>query len=651
MKPLLRTNPFLTFLVSACSAALPLACASAPVEAEKTTRSIAYEVIAEDLCEPEPEDLQFKCLSFLKYKKCSGYILTDENDPDDLMPIHVATDLYLPHSPQSVPLLVYQHGGGNNKNNMASRARNFARDGYAVAAFTARGLGKGKEGVCSTGTPAVVDPDKEGEDLIDVIRWVGTHASSEFGANVDTQRVGVLGPSYGGLQTWAAGAMKHQGDGYHILAIAPQATGVDLVHFTGARMSPRKVPVSNAVMNCCFQDGFKKNAAAGSPWIDEFYEALDTNDISLQDMLLHETKRRSVAWLGYNPAQPDLLPIHDPLPEDLKVLLIHPWHDGAFPVDPSIDFFQRIRVGHEPNERKLVLAGFGHPSPLSTCHLSDVSDPYIPEIQHKFFDCHLRNNRHGACDDPEFFTSPITYAFPGDTSVHVDVNQLPMADTEYFLSRDEVQQLALSDQAPTQDYEPAAIDNLYFLDEPGRTSAITAPIQDKVVFDTPELEVDTEWVGGAIAKLYVESQRYSPPHGGSVTHEPAEQHEYALSVRVYDVAGPNFEEQDEQLIARGVYWYQGPEEPGQIRPVSVRIGAMAYRFAQGHKIRIKITNVDRFDDNGTRPLWRGYWNECTLASNLSMNLWTLPSYVSSTQLIHLGGTHRSKINMPLRQLP
>jgi len=550
------------------------------------------------------------------YDKWSGAIKSSNGVEE---PIYLNADVYVPRGSEAdPPLLVLQHGGGGNKTKVAGTAKKFARAGYAVVAFTARGLGKVDPEVCSTGTPDLVGPDGGAEDIVTVLGWIRDNAESKFGVKIDTDNVGMAGGSYGGLHAWIGGVMKHQGEGFHIRAIAPLATGVDLVRMSAVQMSPRKFPLSNLAMNCIFRDAFSDNAADGAPEVQRLYDALDKNDIEQQDELVEDIRQRSVAWKD---CAIDEQCDHDPLPEDLAVLMIHPWADGAFPVNASIEFFERIRTGYQPHERKLILGGWAHPSGYSTNHMIDALHPDLQEAQLSFMDCHLRSNHLGACD-AEVLSSPISYMVPGNLTERVDVQDLPVSQ-DYYLEGSQLRIKQTQDTLGSRKLRNA------YTGKPGSLSNLTSPARSVLTFTGPELTKATELAGPAAAKLFVQSNA----------------HEFAISVRVYEASGPAHLQ--EKLITRGVYWFDGIKDDKAVREIDISIGAMAHVFAAGSKIRIRISNLDRFIDKGTPAQWALTWATCTKVVGRPLHLWTVPSYVDSTQLIHQGAAYPSRVSLPL----
>ena len=127
--------------------------------------------------------------------------------------------------------------------------------------------------------------------------------------------------------------------------------------------------------------------------------------------------------------------------------------------------------------------------------------------------------------------------------------------------------------------------------------------------------------------------------------------EFALSVRVYEVSGIN----RERLITRGVYWFDNSQYAGGLMKVEVPIDSMSFRFQAGRRIRVKISNIDRFIDSGSRSLLLGKIKTCATApvigTTKKVSLWTMPSYVDSTQTIRMDKDHASYVRLPLYSSP
>jgi hypothetical protein len=387
-----------------------------------------------------------------------------------------------------------------------------------------------------------------------------------------------------------------------------------MLRVAGVEMSPRRYPLSTVVQNCILKDSL------GGAAVADWYAKLDANDLSAQADLIAEATRRSVALAGVQP------------PADLGVLIIHPWADGVFPADESIGYFRTISAGFAAKDRKLVLADAGHPSGYATWASEDVAhqtfhyeESYAYRVMREFFACHLRSG--AACANPTYFAKPVSYAVPGAPTVHYELDALPDSSLAHYLTASG----SLATDEPTEASASAQLRNVWPIGEPpGSLSNRKSPVEKKLVFTSQPLIDSTRLLGSGKATLYLRSDAA----------------QFALSVRLYEVDGSS-----EKLITRGTYFFDGLAAPGLVRQVEIPLDAMAHVFEAGRRLRVKISNIDRFTDSGTNLLIALGWHGCTSAKIKgglgSVSLWTLPSYVDSTQQLYMDASHRSRIDLPL----
>ncbi|MFE9449277.1 CocE/NonD family hydrolase [Streptomyces sp. NPDC006739] len=110
------------------------------------------------------------------------------------------------------PAVLLAHGFGGNKDDMRRQAEDFARAGYAVLTWSARGFGG------STGKIGLNDPKHEVADVSRLIDWLAEQPQVRLDKPGDP-RVGVAGGSYGGAISLLAAGYDHRVD-----AIAPSIT-------------------------------------------------------------------------------------------------------------------------------------------------------------------------------------------------------------------------------------------------------------------------------------------------------------------------------------------------------------------------------------------------------------------------------------------
>ncbi len=134
---------------------------------------------------------------------------------------HIRLDatLYVPAGVDAghrAPAVIVAHGFGGSKDSVIDDARDLARHGYVVLAYTARGFAG------SDGQIALDSPDYEVADARQLVDWLANRPEVRLDAPGDP-RVGVTGGSYGG-----ALALMLAGYDRRVDAIAPLITWNDL---------------------------------------------------------------------------------------------------------------------------------------------------------------------------------------------------------------------------------------------------------------------------------------------------------------------------------------------------------------------------------------------------------------------------------------
>jgi ABC-2 type transport system ATP-binding protein len=121
--------------------------------------------------------------------------------PDSTQTVTIETRLYLPqHTP--APAIMLAHGFGGSLRSVHTQAEEFARRGFVVLTWSARGFGR------STGQIALNSLDREVRDAQKLLDFLGTRDEVQKDSAGDP-RVGVTGASYGGaLSLLLAGVDK-----------------------------------------------------------------------------------------------------------------------------------------------------------------------------------------------------------------------------------------------------------------------------------------------------------------------------------------------------------------------------------------------------------------------------------------------------------
>jgi ABC-2 type transport system ATP-binding protein len=133
--------------------------------------------------------------------------------------IRLDSTLYVPAGVDAghrVPAVIIAHGFGGSKDSVAEDARDLARHGYVVLAYTARGFGG------SDGQIALDSPDYEVADARQLLDWLAARPEVRLDGPGDP-RVGVTGGSYGGALALLLAAYDRRVD-----AIVPLITWNDL---------------------------------------------------------------------------------------------------------------------------------------------------------------------------------------------------------------------------------------------------------------------------------------------------------------------------------------------------------------------------------------------------------------------------------------
>lgn len=121
--------------------------------------------------------------------------------PDSTQTVTIETRLYLPQQTPA-PAIMLAHGFGGSLRSVHTQAEEFARRGFVVLTWSARGFGR------STGQIALNSLDREVRDAQKLLDFLGTRDEVQKDTGGDP-RVGVTGASYGGaLSLLLAGVDK-----------------------------------------------------------------------------------------------------------------------------------------------------------------------------------------------------------------------------------------------------------------------------------------------------------------------------------------------------------------------------------------------------------------------------------------------------------
>jgi len=132
--------------------------------------------------------------------------------PQDNSDVVLDASFFTPAGSGRAPAILLAHGFGETKNAVRGEAEQLARGGFAVLTWSARGFGK------STGQIALDSPDYEVKDVEQLVGWLARQPRVLLDRPGDP-RVGMAGGSYGGGIALLAAGYDHRID-----AIVPQIT-------------------------------------------------------------------------------------------------------------------------------------------------------------------------------------------------------------------------------------------------------------------------------------------------------------------------------------------------------------------------------------------------------------------------------------------
>ena len=292
--------------------------------------------------------------------------------------VRIAATYYLPAGSPPLggwPAVMMLHGLGESRttsNNAVGMSINdlaelyIVPQGYVVLTFDARGHGD-SEGLVS------VDGPREIQDVRELFDWLAARP------NVNRQKIGAFGYSYGGGAIWRAAA-----EGVPFAAIEPATCWTDLYSALG----PQDLARSGVVLG--FWQSIQARAA---PEVDPI----------VQDVLSGQNLDVVRAFAAQRSTRAALGQIHIP------TFLLQGRRDFAFDLEQALVAYARIKA-----PKRLYIGDFGHaPSPLPRGELVQV----MPTAR-LWFDRFLKGQPNGIDKPPlvELAPDPYTgqlFAYPG----------------------------------------------------------------------------------------------------------------------------------------------------------------------------------------------------------------------------------------------
>lgn len=280
--------------------------------------------------------------------------------------VDVAATYYMPDGAPPVsgwPSVLMLHGLGESRTDMTNAVgmsintiaeTQLVPQGYVVLTFDARGHG-------DSGGLVGVDGPREIQDVRELFNWLGSQGE------VNPQRIGAFGYSYGGGAIWRAAA-----EGVPFAAIEVATAWTDLY----AALAPQNLARSGVVL------GFWQSIAArAAPEVEPI----------LNDALAGRNLAGVRAFTAARSARQLLGRIRAP------TFLLQGRRDFAFDLEQALVPFARLGV-----RKRLYLGDFGHaPSPLPAGELEHV----LP-LARRWFDRFLKGLPNGIDREPQVEIAP-----------------------------------------------------------------------------------------------------------------------------------------------------------------------------------------------------------------------------------------------------
>ncbi|WP_084219271.1 alpha/beta fold hydrolase [Spirillospora albida] len=461
--------------------------------------------------------------------------VTVPGGPGDDAHVTLDTTFYAPVGRSKGPAIMLGHGFGGDKSGVAGEARELARAGYAVLAWSARGFGR------STGHIALNSPDHEVQDARRLIDWLARRPEVRLDGPGDP-RVGMAGESYGGAIALMTAAYDPRVD-----AIAPQITWHDLADALFPNATGGEPGVFKKLWAGLFFSSGANGTACGRflPSVCEMYEEVAETGRPTREAV-ERLRRSSPSSVG------DRIKI--------PTLLVQGQADSLFPLHHA-----------DANARAIARNG----APVSMVWFQgghDGGDPETTRVRglvHDFFDARLRGSgkapdgftvtRAGGIDSStqevvvEQATAP---AYPGLTA---GPRALPLTGREQSVHRP-------AGGAPASISALPGLGALGSLGDLGSAAGLPADMPGQsAVFDTRPLDAPLRLTGAATVRIAV-----SAPG--------------PLFAKLYDVAPDG-----KASLARRIAAPLLVDEAGE---VTVTLPAMDHRFDRGHRVRLAIATTD-----------------------------------------------------------
>ena len=463
------------------------------------------------------------------------------------------------------PAVIVAHGFGGTKSSVAEDARELAKHGYVVLAYTARGFGG------SGGQISLDSPDFEVADARQLVSWLAKRPEVQLDAPGDP-RVGVTGASYGGALSLLLAAYDSRVD-----AIAPMITWNDLgrAFFPDAANAPDAAGSTDGVFKRLWAGLFFAGGGSGGDSVDstssEPSPAGPPNPCGRFSVTLctayaqtAQTGRPSeslLALLRRSSPAPVLDRIHAP------TLLIQGETDTLFPLSEADANARGIAANGTPVKVYWYAGGHDAGSDLAQTDrlrslVRDWFGHYLrggPDPGTKFEYTRISPPRSSDSSAPRTRTV-VAPGYPADPAVeHIGLT----SRTQTVFNPPGGNPAAISALPGLGDLPGLSLSGLGS-DIPGQYAAFVSPVLDRSV----------EVVGSPTVNV-----RIASTSGTAV-----------LFAKLYDVDSAGKAELPQRLVAplrvSGL-------TPGHAVAVTVQLPAIVHRFDPGHRMRLVLAATDQ----------------------------------------------------------
>jgi ABC-2 type transport system ATP-binding protein len=464
--------------------------------------------------------------------------------PDNNQHVRLDATFFTPAGTGRAPAILLAHGFGETKDSVRPEALVLARAGFAVLTWSARGFGK------STGQIALDSPDYEVKDVEQLVTWLSRQPRVALNGPGDPD-VGITGASYGGAIALLAAAYDHRID-----AVVPVATWNNLATAlfpNAAGGGPLGGVFKKQWAGLLFTQGVLSGAGTGPPrWCGRFLPSL----CALYEQaatLGRATPQAAATLLADSPASVAAK-------MTAPTLLIQGEHDSLFGLDQADATYREIRRNGAP--ASMVWFAGGHDG-------GNQETGRVDALTADWFDRWLRPGAPAAALPGFSVSRNLRFdAAAGEAQLAVaTAARYPgLAGTGRVLVR-----LAGPPQPvvnPPGGAPPSfstlpgvgAIPGLAF-DMPGQTAAFTSRPLARPVQVTGAPAVRIRVSGAPSVTLFAEL--YDVDQAGN-------------AVLPFSLAAP----------------LRVAVPPGGSAVVTVRLPAVDYQFAAGHRLRLVLTSTD-----------------------------------------------------------